>query len=155
MTAETFDQDTKPQTGSRPRLHAEAVDEAAQNVAHQSRKASDEMTHAADVYRESTEFAAERMKALLSAYSVLSGGFQEIQKTYVEVLQRSMEIAANGPRELMQCKSVSDLASVQRDLFRRGLDGWFESSSKLIGVSSRIAEDAMRPAEERASRAAA
>ncbi len=149
MTAETDRSEPKPQTSSRPRAVAGA-EETAQAVGREGRKMSEEMTtRAADVYRESTEFAAERMRAMLSTYSAIAGGLQEIQKTYVEALQRSMEMAANGPREMMQCKSFSELASLQRDLLRRGIDEWFESGSKLIGVSSRIAEDAMRPVEER------
>jgi hypothetical protein len=114
-----------------------------------------EIVKAGDVYRDSTEFAAERMKALLSAYSVVAGGLQEIQKTYAEALRRSMEMAASGPRELMQCKSLEDVAVLQREMLCRGLDEWFDSSAKLLGVSSRIAEDAMRPGEEKAHREAA
>ena len=155
MTAETPSSDNKPETSSRPRAVA-AAEDPAQSAARQGQKISAEATsRATDVYRESTEFAAERMRVMLSAYSVIAGGLQEMQKTYVEALQRSMEMAASGPREMMQCKSLSDLASLQRDLLRRGLDEWFESGSKLIGVSSRIAEDAMRPVEEHHHQAAA
>jgi hypothetical protein len=155
MTADTPNSDNKPQTSPRPRAIG-AAEETAQAMSQDGRKISEEMsTRAADVYRDSTEFAAERMRVMLSAYSAIAGGLQEIQKTYVEALQRSMEMAANGPREMMQCKSFSDLASLQRDFLRRGLDEWFESGSKMIGVSSRIAEDAMRPAEDRTHQAAA
>jgi len=108
-----------------------------------------------DAYRDSSEFATERMNALLSAYAVLASGAQEIQRTYLEVLQRSMEMAAAGQHDLMQCKSLSDVAEVQRDLMRKNLDEWLEGGSKLLHVSSRIVEDAVRPIEDKIRREAA
>jgi hypothetical protein len=109
---------------------------------------------AGNAYRESSEFATDRINALLSAYAVLANGAQEIQRTYLEVLQHSMEVATAGQREFLHCKNLSDVAELQRDLLRKNIDEWLEGGSKLLRVSGRIAEDAVRPIEDRIGHAA-
>ena len=118
-------------------------------------QATEEVAKVGDAYREGAALATSRMSAMLSAYEAMASGLQEIQKTYLEALRRSVEMASAGPRELMGCKNFSDVAEVQRELVCRGLDEWFDSSAKLLAVTSRIAEDAMRPVEEHAHRDAA
>lgn len=122
------------------RLVADAIEQHSKHL-------SEGMAKAGDFYRESTEFAADRMNALLSAYAVMASGAQEIQKTYLDILQRSFAMATTGPGELMRCANLSEVAGVQQDLLRKSLDEWLESSSKLLRVSGKVAEDAVRPIE--------
>ena len=159
--------DPKPgrrsQTGSGPTpVQAEgaaAAEQASRQTVHvmeqQSKRLSEGMAKATDFYRQNAEFAANRMNALLSAYSVLAQGAQEIQKTYIEVLQHSFEMATTSPRELMRCTNLSEMADLQQDLLRRGIDEWLEGGSKLLQVSGRVAEEAIRPIQERVRQEAA
>lgn len=123
--------------------------------AHGRSKPTAELAKVGESYRDGAALAAGRMSAMLGAYEVMAVGLQELQKTYLEAVRRSVEMASSTPRELMGCKSFSDVAEVQRELVCRGLDEWFDNSAKLLAVSSRIAEDAMSRIEERAHREAA
>ena len=134
---------------------AEATRHIANAFDQQNKHLAEGMAKASDFYRESTEYAADRMSALLSAYAVLATGAQEIQRTYLEVLQRSFEMATTGPREIMRCSSLSEVAELQQGMLRKGIDEWLDSSSKLLKTSGRIAEDVVRPIEERVRQEAA
>jgi hypothetical protein len=45
----------------------------------------------------------------------------------------------------MQCRNVTEFAETQRELFRKGVDAWVDTNRRLLDISGRIAEDAMRP----------
>jgi hypothetical protein len=135
--------------GEAARTASAAQHRVAEVIAERGRELSEGVARASDVYRDSTEFAADRMNAVLSSYAVLAGGMQEVQRTYMDMLQRSIETAAQGPREFLRCTNLSEVAELQHELLKKGLDEWLDGGTKLLRVSSRIAENAVRPIEQR------
>jgi hypothetical protein len=50
----------------------------------------------------------------------------------------------------LRCKNIIELAEVQRDLYIDALNHAFESTSRLLDIASRTAQDAVRPLQSHA-----
>lgn len=101
--------------------------------------------HAMDIYRDASERSAERVQALFSSYMTFGRGLQSMQHALLEIVDQSMEHAAHKPRDLLQCKNIVELAEVQRDLYIDAVNHALESTSRLLELAGRTAQDAGRP----------
>jgi hypothetical protein len=101
--------------------------------------------HAMDIYRDATERSAERVQALFSSAMVMGRGWQSMQHAWLEMMDHSMEHATHKPQDLLHCKNLTELAEVQRDLYLDAINHAFESTSRLLDLASRTAQDAVRP----------
>ena len=100
---------------------------------------------AMDVYRDASEKSAERLHALFSSAMTLGRGLQTMQHAWLEMMDQSMEHAAHKPQDLLRCKNLVELAEVQRDLYLDTINHAFESTSRLLDLAGRTAQDAVRP----------
>lgn len=100
---------------------------------------------AMDVYRDASERSANRVHALFSSAMTLSRGLQTMQHAWLEMFDHSMEHAAHKPQDLLRCKNLVELAEVQRDLYLEAINHAFESTSRLLDLAGRTAQDAVRP----------
>ncbi len=101
--------------------------------------------HAMDVYRSATEQSAEKVHALFSSAMTMGRGLQSMQHAWLEMLDHSMEHAAHKPQDLLRCKNMVELAEVQRDLYLDAINHAFQSTSRLLDLAGRTAQDAVRP----------
>lgn len=101
--------------------------------------------HAMDVYRDASERSAERVQALFSSYMTLGRGIQQIQHAWLEMMDHNLENATHKPQDLLRCKNLVELAEVQRDLYMDTINRAVESSSRLLEMAGRTAQDAVRP----------
>ena len=101
--------------------------------------------HVMDVYRDASERSAERVQALFSSAMVMGRGLQSMQHAWLEMMDHSMEHAAHKPQDLLRCKNMTELAEVQRDLYLDAINHAFESTSRLLDLAGRTAQDAVRP----------
>jgi hypothetical protein len=102
-------------------------------------------THVMDIYRDASERSAERIQALFSSAMVMGRGLQSMQHAWLEMIDHRMEHAAHKPQDLLRCKNISELAEVQRDLYLDAINHVFESTSRLLDLAGRTAQDAVRP----------
>jgi hypothetical protein len=100
---------------------------------------------AMDVYRDASERSAERVQALFSSAMTLGRGMQKMQHAWLEMVDHTMEHAAHKPQDLLRCKNVVELAEVQRDLYLDALNHAFESTSRLLDLAGRTAQEAVSP----------
>jgi hypothetical protein len=105
---------------------------------------------AMDIYRDASERSAERVQALFSSYMTFGRGLQNMQHAWLEMIDHTMENAAHKPQDLLRCKNIIELAEVQRDLYIDALNHAFESTSRLLDIASRTAQDAVRPLQSHA-----
>jgi phasin family protein len=98
-----------------------------------------------DVYAAATERSAERVQAMVSSALVMGRGIQKLQRAWLEMLDRSMQSAAQRPRDLLRCKTLTEVAEVQRELYADTVNNVFESSGRLLDLASRAAQEAARP----------
>lgn len=101
--------------------------------------------HAMDIYRDASERSAERVQALLSSYLTVGRGLQHMQQAILEMVDRRIERAAHRPQDLLRCKNIVEVAEVQRDLYIDAINHAFESTSRLLEIASRTAQEAVRP----------
>lgn len=100
---------------------------------------------ASDVYRDASERSAERVQALFSSCMTFGRGLQHMQHAWLEMLDTSFENAAHKPQDLLRCSNIVELAEVQRDLYIDAINHAFESTSRLLQIAGRTAQDAVRP----------
>jgi hypothetical protein len=102
-------------------------------------------TQAMDIYRDASERSAERVQALFSSMMIMGRGLQSIQHAWLEMIDHTMEHAAHKPQDLLRCSNMTELAEVQRDLYLDAINHAFESTSRLLDLVGRTAQDAVRP----------
>jgi hypothetical protein len=110
-----------------------------------SRDLMSSAAQAMDIYRDATARSAERLQALFSTAMVVGHGVQNLQHAWLEMMDHSMENAAHKPQDLLRCKNIVELAEVQRDLYLDAINHAFESTSRLLDLAGRAAQDAVRP----------
>ena len=102
-----------------------------------------------DIYHDASERSAERVQALFSSWMAIGRGFQQMQHAWLEMCDHALEHAAHKPQDLLQCKTMVEVAEVQRDLYIDAVDHALESSSRLLEMMNHTARDAVRPLQSR------
>ena len=100
---------------------------------------------AMDVYTDATERSAERVQALVASCMTLGRGLQKMQHMWLEMLDHSIETATHKPQDLLRCKTLLEVAEVQRDLYIDAVNHAVTSSSRLLELAGRTAQDAVQP----------
>ena len=109
----------------------------------------EQATRMMDIYGQTSERTTENLQALFAASLSLSRGAQQIQHTWLNLLDQSMNEAVRKPQDLFRCKSLAEVADVQRDLYVGAVDRALESSAALLRVCERVARDALGPLQNR------
>lgn len=102
-------------------------------------------THAMDICCQASERSADRVQAMVSSAMLLGRGIQRMQHAWLEMLDQTLEHAAHKPQDLLRCKNLVELAEVQRDLYLDAINHAFESSSRMLELADRTAQEAARP----------
>jgi phasin family protein len=103
--------------------------------------------------REAIRTARDLSGAFASSYGVFADGIQQLQHGYWRIVQKSVDLAASAPAEMMKCRNLTELSELQRDIFQKYLDGVVDANRTLMDVSTRVAENAVRPLQEQIGRA--
>ena len=106
-------------------------------------------TQAMDIYRDASDRSAECLQALFSGYLTFGRGLQAIHHAWLEAADHTIESAAHKPQDMLRCKNVIELAEMQRDLYLDTLNHAFESTSRLLDIAGRTAQDTVRSMEAR------
>jgi hypothetical protein len=103
------------------------------------------VVQAMDIYRDAAERSADRLQALFASCVALSRGVQQMQHTWLETMDHTLENAARRPQDMLRCSNVIALAEVQRDLYLEGLHHAFETNGRLLEMAGRVVQEAVRP----------
>ena len=110
-----------------------------------SHKMLSSAARAMDVYTDATERSAERVQALVVSCMTLGRGLQKMQHMWLEMLDHSIETTTRKPQDLLRCKTLLEVAEVQRDLYIDAVNHAVTSSSRLLDLAGRAVQDAVRP----------
>jgi hypothetical protein len=102
-------------------------------------------THTMDIYRDAAERSAEGIQALFSSWMAMGRGLQQMQHTCLEIFDHSMDHVGHKPHDLLHCKTIVEVAEVQRDLYIDAINQAIASSSRLLETINHTARDAARP----------
>jgi hypothetical protein len=114
-----------------------------------SHRVLESTARALETYRAAGESTAENVQALFATYLQVGRGLQQMQHAYLEILDRSLERATHKPQDLLRTKSIEEFAEVQRDLYLDAVNHAIEASSTLLQIAGRVAEEAVRPLQNR------
>jgi hypothetical protein len=103
----------------------------------------EQATRVMDIYGQASERATEKLQSLFAASLSLTRGAQQMQQTWFNLLDRSVNEAVRKPQDLLRCKSLSELADTQRDLYIGAVDRAIESSAAMLQAAERTARDAL------------
>ncbi|HEY6434465.1 MAG TPA: phasin family protein [Acetobacteraceae bacterium] len=105
--------------------------------------------HALEIYREAAETTAEHVQALFTSWTSLGRGMQELQHAWLEMLDRATQRGVRKPQDILRCKSVDEVAEIQRELWVDGVKHATEAGVTLLQIASRVTNEAMRPLQSR------
>ena len=107
-------------------------------------------TRALEIYREATESSAEKMQTLFASWMTFGRGVQQMQLTYLQLLDRTLKSASHKPQDLLRAKSLEEFAAIQRDLYLDTVNYAFEASSTLLQMAAGVAQEARPVPQSRA-----
>jgi hypothetical protein len=110
---------------------------------------------AMEIYRDAGESTAENVQALFSASMTVSRGAQQMQHAWFELLDRAVNRATHKPQDLLRCKTLEQVAEVQRDLYLDAVNHALESGTTLLQLAAQTAQQALRPLQARAGNGSA
>jgi hypothetical protein len=104
-----------------------------------------------EIYREAGEATAEHLQALFASGVSLTRGMQEMQLVTLRIFDHAAERNASRPQRLLHCKSMIDVAEMQRELCVDSINYALEAGSALLQIAGRVAQEATRPLQGRAT----
>jgi hypothetical protein len=110
----------------------------------------EQAAHAIDIYGRATDSTADNLRALFNASLSLGRGMQQMQQTWLTLLDRSMHESARKPQDLLRCKSPIEFADAQREIFVQTVERAIESTTTMLQLAERVARDAIGPLQGRA-----
>jgi len=135
----------------------ETTQEALQSSLRMVERVTDQFTSALMPAGERSEEQARRstqnIEAVSEASTILARGVQDASREWFGLVQDRLEKNLDGFNELVRCRSVQDLITVQSDLMRDTLEQTIHTSRRIAQLSVRVADEATRRTD-RARRAA-
>jgi len=102
-----------------------------------------------DIYGQANDRTAENLKTLFNASLGLARGLQQMQQTWLTLLDRSFKEASRKPQDLLRCKSLVELADTQREIYVDAVERAIDSSSTMLQLTERVMRDALAPLQAR------
>jgi hypothetical protein len=140
---------TAHETAETARRLTEAHGEVTEAIAEHGSRAIDAVNRAGEIYRDATGAHSEDMAALLSSYSVVAKGLQEIQHVWIDALQKTLQRSVQAPQRL-RWSNFSEIAQSHRDMLRENMGNLLEANARVLRIAGKTAEEAARPIEGRA-----
>lgn len=73
----------------------------------------------------------------------LTQAMQEMGWEFMRFAQDSMRTSLRTANDIAHCRSVEDIASLQRDFMRETMEQWMEGSARLLRIGSDAASEAV------------
>ena len=116
----------------------------------QSQRALEITSRVTCVYCQAAEHAAEDVRALFDSWTSLGRGLQQWQQAYYDTVGQSVESIARKQPDFAQINSPVQFAEIQRDLYIDLVNNSLKASTTLLQLAGQIAQNAVRPLQERA-----
>lgn len=93
--------------------------------------------------------AGADLSALLAASSAMLRGWQELQRAWIDTMERTLRTSAQAPQSLLRAGSLPEMMRVHETLMRDTLEAMMAGSRRMLEITGRTARDAARPIEQR------
>ena len=132
------------------RTVAEAQRPVAERGYEQGQRAIETAAGVSEAYRQAAERTAEDAQALAVSCTQLVRGAQQWQHAYFDMAQRALQRFGGRPQALLRAGSPVEAARIQRDLYVEMVNSAIASGSTLLQLAGQVAQDTVRPLQERA-----
>lgn len=122
---------------------------AEQGLATAGRIARESAEDGAAAARAATRDTGADLSALLAASSAMLQGWQELQRAWIDTMERTLRASAQAPQSLLRAGSLPELMRVHESLLRETLETMMAGSRRMLEITGRTARDAARPIEQR------
>ncbi len=100
-------------------------------------------------YQDLAEHSQADFGALVQSSARLARGIQEMGWEASQLTQESVRLGMQLANDLLECRSVEDLVNRQRDFLKESVEVVLSGSARLLTLSSRVANDAASPINQR------
>lgn len=107
-----------------------------------------------NMFAEMTEFAKGNVEAMVESSKVLTGGVQDMGKTYADEAKTAYETASADLKQMAAVKSPTELFQLQGTILRRNFDAMIATTSKNTDAAMKLANETAAPISSRANVAA-
>ncbi len=98
-----------------------------------------------EIYGQASATTAETMQSLYASWMALARGMQETQRACLSLLDRATQNGGRRPQDMLRCKSLEELAEIQRDLYLDAVNQAVDSTTTLLQIAGRVTQEAIRP----------
>jgi hypothetical protein len=119
-----------------------------------TQQVASEARDAMAAYGESTQRIVEDLRAVQASRVASVEGLSEVGRAGMEWLGQTARGNAEATRQLLQCRSVKQVADLQTEYVTAAMRNWMEAGTKMLETAQLGSKKALRPLDDRLSDAA-
>ena len=89
--------------------------------------------------------STQNLNAVTQASTVLARGFRDVSHECLQVMQEQLQRNVDGFTAVLRCRSVQEVVAAQSEFVRNNLEQTIEGTRRLAEVSTRVANETLRP----------
>lgn len=128
---------------------ARAQERLVETLSKQNEQLTQQLAAAATLYSDAVNETTSTLQAVMSSSSATAEGVQEISRTWINWLTRTVEAGTRASQEALRCSDLQQLGELQREFLRQRSEEWLDRNAEILRISSRMADDAVRALEQR------
>lgn len=87
----------------------------------------------------------EPLEAFVKSGTIYKSGLEDMTKTYMALVQSSVEKNTEALKSLLSCKTLSELTEAQTKIAQSSFDDFMSSFTKLSEMGVKLATEAFEP----------
>jgi hypothetical protein len=109
---------------------------------------------AATVLSGSTQDVVADLKAVRESSAISVKAASEVRSAWLEWMSKATRANVQASQQLLKCRSVQQLAELQREFVTAAMRNWMESSTKVLQINQRTSKQALAPLDVRLTESA-
>ena len=123
------------------------------NITERAQQAVSETRDAMTVYSESARKIADDLQAVRASSAVSVEALSDVRTAWTEWFSKAARTNVEASQQLLQCRSVKQMAELQREYVTTAMRNWMETSTKVLETAQHSSKQALRPLDERLNEA--
>ena len=100
-------------------------------------------------YEDMIALSKENIEAIVQSNGIYSKGFQQINETFLKLVQDNVAQTVDYTKKIMTCTSIEDAVALQQELATAQYSKAVEESQLLSDMTVKLAEKASKPISDR------
>lgn len=132
----------------------EGVRHVTVNMAEQAQQATSAAREAIAIYSGSAHQTGDDLRAVIESSNIALKALSEIPSAWMDWASRMARANAQASQQLLECRTIKQLAETQRNIVSNGVREWMEGSTQVLQIVQRTSKQALRPLDSRLGEAA-